>query len=213
MFPISDDIPSKRKPFVMWIFIIICVMVFLIQTEGITQMFGFIPVKFWFRGEWIQTITYIFLHGNLFHLLGNMYYLYIFGDNVEDKLGRFGFALLFILSGIGGALLHGIFYPYSHIPLVGASGAISGVLSAYMIMFPTAGIYTYVFWYLVKVPAIIFIGFWVVMNYIYALSGVEVGVAWWAHIGGFLVGIPFGVIGRLKMFLQGEGDEDIQLFT
>ncbi len=205
MFPIGDDIPSKRKPLLMWIFIVLCVAVFLIQDEYITQTFGFVPVRFWFSDEIIQTVTYMFLHGNLIHLIGNMYYLYIFGDNVEDDLGWLGFFLLYMCAGVLGALFHAVFYPYSHIPLVGASGAISGVLSAYMIMFPNAGIYTYVFWYLVKVPAYFFIGFWILINYLYALSGIETGIAWWAHIGGFVAGVPFGIYGRIKrLFLSND---------
>lgn len=207
MFPIKDDIPSKGKPILNWIIIGLCILVFLIQDEVIVDNFGFIPVRFWYKGEWMQSITYIFLHANLLHIFGNLYYLYVFGDNVEDRLGKFGYLTLFISAGILGALLHAIFYPHSHIPLVGASGAISGVLSAYMIMFPKAGIYTVIFWNVIKVPAIVFIGFWAVMNYIYAISGVEIGVAWWAHIGGFLAGIPFGLIGRLRRVFE---DEDIQ---
>ncbi len=206
MFPIGDDIPSRRKPVLMWIFIILCVVIFLIQTEDITQTFGFVPVRFWFSNDIIQTVTYMFLHGNLIHLIGNMYYLYIFGDNVEDELGWLGFFLLYMCAGVLGAIFHAIFYPYSHIPLVGASGAISGVLSAYMIMFPNAGIYTYVFWYLIKVPAYFFIGFWILTNYLYALSGIETGVAWWAHIGGFVAGVPFGIFGRIKRLFLSNGN-------
>jgi membrane associated rhomboid family serine protease len=207
MFPIGDDIPSKRSPILMWVFIILSSIIFLIQDEYITRNFGFVPVRFWFSGEWVQTLTYMFLHGNLIHILGNMYYLYIFGDNVEDELGRFGFLLLYITAGVMGALFHAIFYPYSHIPLVGASGAISGILSAYMIMFPNAGIYTYIFWYLVKVPAYFFIGFWILMNYIYAISGIETGIAWWAHIGGFVAGVPFGIFGRIKRLFSSNGGD------
>ena len=211
MFPIKDDIPSRRRPILNWTIIILCIVVFLLQDQYITSRFGFVPVRFWFKGELEQIITYMFLHANLIHIWGNMYFLYVFGDNVEDKLGRVGYLVLYLSAGVAGAITHAFFYPYSHVPLIGGSGAISGVLGAYMVMFPSAGIYTVIFWSIFRVPAILFIGLWAVMNYIYALLGVESGVAWWAHIGGFLTGIPFGIIGRIKMWM--DKDEDLQLFN
>jgi len=133
-----------------------------------------------------------------------MYYLYIFGDNVEDKLGKVGFISLFISAAMLGAFFHAVAHPHSHVPLVGASGAISGILSAYMILYPTAGIYTAVWWWIYRVPAYYYIGLWIAMQYLYALSGVETGVAWWAHIGGFVAGVPFGILGKMLGGRDGE---------
>ncbi|NPA80922.1 MAG: rhomboid family intramembrane serine protease [Thermotogae bacterium] len=197
MFPIRDDIPSRTVPLLTWLVIVVSAVIFLFETPEMIHRWGFVPARFWMGKDEINMITYAFLHGNIFHIFGNMYYLYIFGDNVEDRLGKIGFVSLFITSAILGAFFHALAHPHSTAPLVGASGAISGILAAYMIMYPNAGIYTAVWWWIYRVPAYYYIGLWIAIQYAYALSGVESGVAWWAHVGGFVGGIPFGIIGRL----------------
>ncbi len=187
--------------------IVVSVFIFIAQTPETVERWGFVPVRFWIGKDDINLLTYAFLHGNLAHLFGNMYYLYIFGDNVEDRLGKVGFLSLYASAAILGALFHALFHPHSHLPLVGASGAISGVLAAYMIMFPFARIYTLVLWWIYALPAYYYIGIWILFQYVYAIMGVETGVAWWAHIGGFLAGIPFGIIGRLMKGEDGDGGE------
>jgi len=138
----------------------------------------------------------MFMHGGLFHLGGNMLYLWIFGDNVEDKLGHFRFFFFYILSGLAASLTHIIISPNSQIPMVGASGAIAGVLGAYFLRFPNSRIWTLIFFgffiRMVRVPALFVLGFWFILQLLYGLPSIGSqggGVAWFAHIGGFLAGM------------------------
>jgi membrane associated rhomboid family serine protease len=145
----------------------------------------------------VTIFTSMFLHGGLFHIAGNMLYLWIFGDNVEDALGHFRFLAFYLLSGVGAALAQAFIHPESRIPMVGASGAISGVLGAYLFLFPHASVLTLItfgfFIRFVHVPAVIVLGFWIVVQILSSLINVgrgdEGGVAWFAHIGGFVAGI------------------------
>jgi len=135
----------------------------------------------------------MFLHGGLMHLLGNMLFLYIFGDNVEDAFGHIGYLFFYILCGIGSGLIHVLFNWHSAIPALGASGAISGVMGAYAVMFPSHRILTFFFIFLIPVPAILILGYWFVLQFVAGINGLGMatagGVAWWAHIGGFLMGV------------------------
>jgi len=143
----------------------------------------------------------MFLHGGAFHLFSNMLALWIFGDNVEDRMGHVRYLLFYLLCGIAAALTHVYLNPTSPIPTVGASGAISGVLAAYFILFPNASVYTLIplffFWIeVVRIPAVIYLGFWFLsqlFNGVFALSvdtlQASGGVAWWAHVGGFVAGL------------------------
>jgi membrane associated rhomboid family serine protease len=142
----------------------------------------------------------MFLHGGWMHLISNMIYLWIFGDNVEDRLGHGRYLALYVASGVGAALAHASLNPGSAVPTVGASGAISGVLGAFLLLFPHARVLTlvplvFIFFHIIELPAVLYIGFWFVMQ---LLSGTLTfmlasdaggGVAWWAHIGGFVVGL------------------------
>jgi len=138
----------------------------------------------------------MFLHGGWVHLIGNMLYLYIFGDNIEDRLGHLGYLVFYLLSGIGAAMTQIFFDPASTVPLIGASGAIAGVLGAYFLLYPRARVLTLiplvVFFPLVELPAFIFLGFWIVLQFLQAALSTSTdaagGVAWWAHAGGFVVG-------------------------
>ncbi len=141
----------------------------------------------------------MFLHGGWLHLIGNMWYLWIFGDNVEDRLGHSRFLVFYLLAGLGAGFIHtGVNY-YVEIPSVGASGAIAGVLGAYLLLYPFARVTTLIpiffFWQIIEVPAVVILGLWFVMQFLSGTSALAIadatsgGVAWWAHIGGFLVGM------------------------
>jgi membrane associated rhomboid family serine protease len=214
MIPLRDSIPSHRWPVVTWILIGVNTWVFLYevllgpQLEAFVQTWGFVPARYFLLAElepenWIARylplLTSMFLHGGWAHLIGNMIYLYIFGDNVEDRLGRLRFLAFYLLSGIGAGLVHAYLHPASVVPTVGASGAISGVLGGYLLLFPHARVLTlvpivFIFVQVVELPAVLYLGFWFVMQLIsgtvtFALAGEAGGVAWWAHVGGFVAGM------------------------
>ncbi len=200
MVPLKDVNPTYKKPIVNYALIIINVAVFLYEItlshSDVYRFFmeySFIPSVFWRdpAGNWYRIFTSMFIHGGWGHILGNMLYLWVFGDNVEDKFGHLGYFLFYIASGVGGALLHGIFSFGSAVPTVGASGAISGVLGAYVVFFPGAWILTFIPpFFLIPLPALLFIGVWIMYQVSYGFISVLVptGVAWFAHIGGFGTG-------------------------
>ena len=181
--------------------------------QGFVFEFGLIPCRLTgacqvageFPSPVVTIFTSMFLHGGLFHIFGNMLYLWIFGDNVEDTLGHARFLFFYLLSGIAAAVAQTAVGPASTVPMIGASGAVSGVLGAYIVLFPHATVLTLVtfvfFFRLVHVPAIIVLGFWVVVQVFNGLGsfhtpGGEAGVAWFAHIGGFVAGIALLLIMR-----------------
>jgi membrane associated rhomboid family serine protease len=148
----------------------------------------------------IPFVTSIFLHGGWFHVIGNMWYLWIFGDNIEDRLGHFTFLIFYLLCGIGAGVVHTILNINSAIPSVGASGAIAGVLGAYIVSYPFARVLTlvpiFVFVQIIEIPALIVLGFWFVAQFFngtaalaYSAAADTGGVAWWAHVGGFVIGM------------------------
>ena len=215
MIPLRDSTPSKRFPIVTVLLIIVNCYIFLrgissgIEFEGIFCKYAIIPANY-VRIEWLQLdsvlqnnitlVSALFLHGGWIHLLGNMWYLWIFGDNVEDRLGHFGFLLFYLLCGIIGNLAHIFMNTGSSIPAIGASGCIAGVLGAYFIMFPTAKVVTllpiFIFWTIAEIRAFFFLGIWFAIQFLngfFPLLGSKnaLGIAWWAHIGGFICGITF----------------------
>jgi membrane associated rhomboid family serine protease len=148
-------------------------------------------------GTLLPLFTSLFLHGGWMHLIGNMIYLYVFGDNVEDRLGHAGYFVFYLLCGLGASLAQVFMGPESHVPMIGASGAIAGVLGAYFILFPRARVLTviplFIFFPTVELSAFFLLGFWFVMQFLQGAlamqgSGAEEGVAWWAHAGGFVAG-------------------------
>jgi membrane associated rhomboid family serine protease len=148
----------------------------------------------------LPLFTSMFLHGSILHLLGNMLFLWIFGDNVEDFFGHFGYLLFYLVCGITASLAHDFSDLSSRVPALGASGAISGVMGAYIVLFPRARVLTLVFIFLVPIPAVILLGWWFVLQFLGGLSTVGMraagGVAWWAHVGGFLMGVVLTVAAR-----------------
>ena len=145
--------------------------------------------------QWETVLTHMFLHGGIAHVLGNMWFLWIFGGNVEDRLGSLRYLLFYVLAGVAAAAVQFIAEPSAAVPMLGASGAISGVLGAYLILFPTAWVWTLVPWFvpIVPVPAVVFLVLWFFVQAFNGLgalaSGVNGGVAWWAHAGGFAAGL------------------------
>ncbi|MEO0091437.1 MAG: rhomboid family intramembrane serine protease [candidate division WOR-3 bacterium] len=210
MLPLRDDIPSERRPFITYIIITINVIVFIYEMSlgrGLRDFFisyGVIPQNI-LAGIGLHSLfTSMFLHGDFWHILGNMLYLWIFGDNVEDTLGKFWFITMYVLSGIIGSFAHILVSPNSPIPTIGASGAVSGVLGCYLILFPNARVVALVplgfFIRFTMLPAYVFLGFWIFLQLIFGFgtAGQGSGVAYFAHIGGFLVGLVFGLIFRRK---------------
>jgi membrane associated rhomboid family serine protease len=159
---------------------------------------------------WLPFITSTFLHGGWFHLLGNMLYLWVFGDNVEDRLGRGGYLLFYLAAGAAGSLSHIAVNPQSGIPTIGASGAIAGVLGAYLVFFPRAKVLTLIpivfFITTAYVPATLFLFIWFILQLVNAsFAGLAAGaqtVAWWAHIGGFVLGFVFAVATHIRQKLN-----------
>lgn len=206
MFPLRDVIPSRTTPYVGYALIVLNALAFLYEqslTErGLRQFiltWGLVPAMF----DWTTVITSMFLHGGWSHFLGNMLYLWIFGDNVEDRLGHGRFLFFYIATGIIAALVQTSFNPDSAIPMIGASGAISGVLGAYIILFPHSRVLTllwlFIFVEIIEVPAIILLGLWFLMQLLSGLGSLTQpeaggGVAFWAHAAGFVAGmalLPF----------------------
>jgi membrane associated rhomboid family serine protease len=209
MIPLRDTIPSRRFPLVNTVLIGLNVLVLLLesmlgaeQRELFVWNWGLVPTRFWEAGGlvgWLPLFTSMFMHGGWWHLISNMLALYIFGDNIEDRLGPFRYVLFYLFSGVVASAAHLAAYSSSSLPTVGASGAIAGVLGAYLMLYPQARVITLVpvFYFLriVELPALIYLGFWFVsqlFNGLFALSAAAFqsgGVAWWAHIGGFVFGL------------------------
>jgi len=208
MFPISDDNPSRIRPYVTYAFIASCVVIYLWQfslgnKEGEAAIFqlGMIPARLFGYKEmagippWATVITSMFMHGGFMHLGGNMLFLWIFGDNIEDSMGHVKFALFYIICGAAAALTQGFLNPDSTIPMVGASGAISGVMGAYVLLHPFATVRVILFlgilFWIAHVPALLVLGFWFAAQMFNAVTAPPdvPGVAFWAHIGGFVAGV------------------------
>ena len=209
LFPYKDDNPSVLYPFTTYTIIGLNVSVFLLQfyiagnnqdlARSIIFKFGLVPNRF----NIIDVITSMFLHGGIYHIVGNMWFLYIFGDNIESILGHIRFIYFYVFCGAGAAFLQFIVEPTSSIPMVGASGAISGVLGAYMIKFPKAKVHVIavVIFFITTfvVPAQVVLGVWFLMQLSGGLGSLGIdttgGIAWFAHIGGFICGV-----GSIKFF-------------
>ncbi len=174
----------------------------LVETPLGVQVFeGLRPVAPALGSDWLTLITCIFLHGGWLHFLGNMWFLWIFGDNVEDRLGHLGFAGLYLGTGVVAGLCHLLFNFDSPLPTIGASGAIAGVMGAYLYLFPYSRVVTMIplifLWPVVELPAPVFLGFWFLMQFwsvTWGMGEQTAGVAWWAHIGGFVAGLACAAV-------------------
>lgn len=206
MIPIRDTIRSRRFPLINWLIIFANAAAFFyelrIDPSGVNNFintWGLVPAQFWTNPQvaWITIFTSMFLHGGWFHIVSNMWILFIFGDNVEDRMGSGRYLVFYLLSGVAAALLQAFLLPESSVPMVGASGAIAGVLGAYLLLFPRARILSLVpiffIFTLIEIPAVVFLLFWFasqLFSGFLSLAGSSgSGVAWWAHIGGFVFGL------------------------
>jgi membrane associated rhomboid family serine protease len=214
MIPLRDNIPHSQPPYVNYALIAFTTLAFFWELSfgpemaKVTALLGFVPAKFVSAFSSPQfdpattftpLVTALFLHGGWLHLLGNMWFLFIFGDNVEDVLGHWRYLLFYLVCGVGANLIYLMFTPFSAIPLIGASGAIAGVMGAYFNLFPGARILTLFVLVFIplffELPAYFFLGLWFMMQFLLgSVATVEAapgtgGVGWWAHVGGFVVGI------------------------
>jgi len=206
MFPLYDTVRSRKFPLVNLLLIAANILAFLYELQmssGALQKFiftwGLIPAHLINNptSTWITIFTAMFLHGGWFHILSNMWVLFIFGDNVEASLGRTRYLIFYLLSGTSAALLQSYILPTSQVPMIGASGAIAGVLGAYLVLFPRSRIASLVpiffIFTIVEIPAALFLLFWfasqLFSGWMAIQGGGSSGIAWWAHIGGFIFGL------------------------
>lgn len=222
MLPLKDDQPSFSTPYVNWFLIVLNILVYLFQSsldpqsyEAFARQFGVVPShlsaflagshKYPLAAIVIPFFTSMFVHGGWMHVLGNMWFLYIFGDNVEDYVGHFAYLVFYLLCGLMAMMTQVAIYPHSTVPTVGASGAIAGILGAYFILYPRARVLTWFFVFVLYLPAWIVLGEWFVLQFLQGAQGLAVvhrgrdvgGVAVWAHVGGFLAGMVM-----IKLFPQ-----------
>lgn len=207
MIPIKDNVPTRTFPIITVSIIVVNILIFLWQrttlpaaeTEVMYKNYGLIPREFLasLSTRWdllpynvLTIFTSMFLHGGFLHLGGNMLYLWIFGNNVEDTMGHKRFAFFYLTSGVAAAVFQFLYDPSSNVPMVGASGAVSGILGAYLLLFPYAKVKTlffiFIFIKIVELPAILLLSIWFFVQVFY--SHLE-GIAWYAHIGGFVFGL------------------------
>ncbi len=214
MIPLRDNIPSSRRPLVTYGIILLNTLIFLLELSTgphlpqVITTFGFIPARFFALWEshpeyylalYLPLLTTMFLHGSWLHLIANMWTLFIFGDNVEDRLGRGRFLLFYLACGVGGTMLHAVLAPHSWVPLVGASGAIAGVMGAYFLLFRHSRVLVFIPFFfvapLVEVPAYVFFFFFFLLQFFsgaFSILGPRAasgGIAFWAHVGGFISGV------------------------
>ena len=223
MIPLSDTAPRKGLPVVLWTLIALNGLVFWLEESlpgpalhRFIELYALVPARYtlpeWAAASGLQAhsywpfLTYMFIHGGWLHIAGNMWFLWIFGDNVEDRMGHLRFLIFYLLCGIGAALFYVLLKPGSTLPALGASGAISGVMGAYILLYPRARVLTLVPVFflplLVEIPAVFFLGVWFLFQFFAGTFSLftphlQGGVAWWAHIGGFVLGMVL-----LPLFLE-----------
>ncbi len=202
MIPLRDSEPSHSKPVVTFLLIAANAVAFFYELSldpfsrnHLIAVYGVVPERLWYP----SLVTSMFLHGGWLHLLGNMWFLWIFGDNIEDILGRFKYLLLYLASGVAAGLTHVLVNADSRVPTIGASGAVAGVMGAYLLKFPHSRILTllpvFVFLTTFEVPAYFILAYWLIIQFFSGIGSVAYsqlahgGVAWFAHVGGFLTGL------------------------
>jgi membrane associated rhomboid family serine protease len=216
--PLKDLNPRRNYPVVNTALILANVAVFVYQLTLSPHAFkvfllanATVPARFpaalagheSLQTAFLPIITSMFLHAGIAHILGNMLFLWIFGDNVEDFYGHFTYLVFYLVCGVGAGLLHVLFNWNSMLPSLGASGAISGVMGAYLILYPRSRVLTLVFIFLIPIPAVVILVLWFVMQFVSGVSSLGMGVAsggvaWWAHVGGFLLGMAITAIARRR---------------
>jgi membrane associated rhomboid family serine protease len=222
MIPIRHTLPPRTTPIVNRAIVITNGIVFLTmiflggRTENVINLFGYIPARLTNPAAYgysmfeviVTLITSLFLHGGFVHLIGNMIYLWVFGGAVEDALGHVRYGIFFVLCGVIGSLTHTLLFPHSTVPSIGASGSIAGILGAFLVLRPKARIVTLlplvVYWAMIELRAVIFLPIWFAMQFFNGFLSIAAahrtqevaGIAWWAHVGGFLFGAAVGLIAR-----------------
>jgi membrane associated rhomboid family serine protease len=210
MIPIRDDAPRYTTPWINYFLIALNCLVFLYELQlgprnlnTLFLTFGMVPARMTaalrvgaFAAAFLPVLTSMFMHAGWLHIIFNMWWLWIFGDNVEDSLGHFPYLIFYLLGGLGAAVVHIIFNWGSRVPSVGASGAIAGVMGAYFVLFPSARVLTFIFVFFTWLPAWLILGYWFVLQFLTGAAtsmaagqGSAGGVAVWAHVGGFLAGV------------------------
>jgi membrane associated rhomboid family serine protease len=229
MIPISDENPARLRPYVTWLLVLACVVTFFWQLtfpeeqeEALLFALGFVPETVFYGvphveglnlpSPWLSLLTSMFLHGGFLHLGGNMLYLWIFGNNVEDAMGHLRYLVFYLVCGVAAAMAQGLADPHSAIPMLGASGAISGVIASYVLIYPRARITVIIplgiLLYPMKISAFYVVGFWFLVQLL-NLAGTSSGMggtAWLAHVGGFAAGIaltPF--LSKFPLFGRRQG--------
>jgi membrane associated rhomboid family serine protease len=222
MIPLRHTAAPRTPPVVNRALVIANVMMFLVQlfsgerTESIINMFGYIPARLTNPAAYgysmlevtVTLVSSLFLHGGFVHLIGNMIYLWVFGGAVEDALGHARYAVFFVVCGAIGSLTHTLLFPHSTVPSIGASGSIAGILGAFLVLRPKARIVTLlplvVYWAMIELRAVIFLPIWFAMQFFNGFLSIAAahrtqevaGIAWWAHVGGFIFGAVAGLIAR-----------------
>jgi membrane associated rhomboid family serine protease len=214
MFPLYDTARSHKFPLINLLLIGANAYAFYLEIDmapGALQAYifanGLIPVEFFGNpgAEWTTIFSSMFLHGGWFHIISNMWVLYIFGDNIEARMGGIRYLVFYLLSGIVAGLMQAYILPTSQVPMIGASGAVAGVLGAYLVLYPRSRIASlvpvFLIFTLVELPAFIFLIFWFISQLysgLFSLQGSAGGIAWWAHIGGFLFGVFIALFFRRR---------------
>jgi membrane associated rhomboid family serine protease len=213
MIPLKDLQPRRSQAVVTLSLIFVNSIIFLYQlslparaSDAFVMTYAAVPSKiaaalaghhYTFAQALVPLLTCMFLHGGWLHIVGNMWFLWVFGANVEGRMGSASFLLFYLICGVGSSVAQMVFSWGSHVPALGASGAISGVLGAYVVFFPTSRILTlvplFIIWFTARIPALLFIGLWFLIQFISGVGSLGIknagGVAWWAHVGGFILGL------------------------
>lgn len=234
MIPLRDVNPTRTTPFMVYAIIIANILIYLyngaLYPHAQNPLAGYELIPYELvtgknlgppipAGFWVTVFTAMFLHANLLHVGVNMLYLWIFGNNVEDVLGHFRFFAFYLLSGVGAATAQILTDPLSKVPMVGASGAIAGVLAAYLILFPGARIVSLVIYFIIDLPAYVILGFWIFLQIVNSFliigSGSQAsgGVAFAAHVGGFITGLAITMIFGGRRLLRGRRPVNYSIFT
>ncbi len=218
MIPLYDTLHSRRFPLVNFLLIGLNALVFLYELtlspaglDRLTRTWGLVPAQLMAHPwvAWVTIFTSMFLHGGWLHIISNMWVLFIFGDNVEDRMGSARYLVFYLLGGIAAALMETFILPSSNVPMIGASGAIAGVLGAYLVLYPLARVASLVpilfIFTIIEIPAVIFLLFWLVLQLFsgwLTLGGsTGSGIAWWAHVGGFAFGMAaVGLFARRRPY-------------
>lgn len=213
-FPIGDDqVKGGHFPLFSYAFLVLNIAVFWRQLQSpdmLVGAWGAVPAEVLEGENLITLLTSMFLHGSLLHILGNMMFLWVFADNIEATIGSGRFVVFYLLGGLAAHAGHIFFNPTSIVPTIGASGAIAAVMGAYLVMFPTSRIKVWFFFLTFRLPALLFLGFWIILQWLNGTASLEVsaadtgGVAWWAHIGGFAFGALAGLYLRFRFPVPGE---------